>query len=218
MDIRLVVLAVLNSASAISARWETLANLLLGASVLSWGVLGLTAAEPGTAPSAVRWVVFVLNLCVAVAFWVRRPARLEGSGWDIVQCLPSFAICGLAFGMAQPTADWPHHAEIVFALGAAIAVSAIGCLGRCFAFFPAVRGTVSLGPYRFIRHPAYAGEALMVLGCLLANPSAPMAAVVAGLIPCLVVRVAVEERLLRCEPSYLRYCRAVRWRILPGLW
>jgi len=197
---------------------EKSANFLLGASVLSWGVMGLAQVDLAHFASPVRWCIFLLNLTVAVAFWIRQPVRISGSLADLTLCLPSFLICGLAFGLTPPTVGWPILAEIVFALGTFAALWSLICLGRCFAIFPAVRGTAVKGPYRYIRHPAYAGEAVMVLGCLFANPSPLPALVFAAMLPCLVVRIAAEERLMQTQPAYRRYCRAVQWRLMPGLW
>ncbi len=108
-------------------------------------------------------------------------------------------------------------AQILHQAGMCSGRSAARCwsvMTRCIGF----RGTVKSGPYRFIRHPAYAGEMTMVLGCLLAVPSLPSGLVFAVLLPCLAMRVVAEERLLQEQPTYRAYCRTVPWRLLPGLW
>src|SRR5262249_30261023 len=72
-------------------------------------------------------------------------------------------------------------------------------------------------PYRFIRHPAYAGSLLNVLGTVLALGSAAGVALVCVLtLPAYLYRIHVEERALLAglTPDYARY-RARTWRLVP---
>ncbi len=78
---------------------------------------------------------------------------------------------------------------------------------------------ISSGPYRLVRHPAYAGGLAAGIGTGLALgsvwaliPGALMAALT-------VVRTALEDRTLRAElPGYEDYTRRTRHRLLPGIW
>jgi protein-S-isoprenylcysteine O-methyltransferase Ste14 len=78
---------------------------------------------------------------------------------------------------------------------------------------------VDEGLYRRLRHPGYLGLALWSVGAalLLRSPSALRVAVVlAGWI---VLRTALEDRLLRRNLSgYEGYAQRVRARLVPGLW
>lgn len=78
---------------------------------------------------------------------------------------------------------------------------------------------VSDGPYRFVRHPGYAGgltfnlTAPLLLGSLWAYIPA---ALITGLF---VARTALEDRALQQElEGYIDYTRRVRYRLLPGVW
>ncbi len=75
------------------------------------------------------------------------------------------------------------------------------------------------GPYRFVRHPGYAGFALSFFGMSLALGSL-WATVPAGIIAILlVVRTALEDQTLQEElPGYKDYAERVRHRLLPGIW
>jgi len=78
---------------------------------------------------------------------------------------------------------------------------------------------VSSGPYRWMRHPGYAGGLLSYL----ATPfflDASWALLPAALITVLlVVRTALEDRTLQEElPGYREYAKRVRYRLLPGVW
>jgi len=78
---------------------------------------------------------------------------------------------------------------------------------------------VSSGPYRWVRHPGYAGG---LLACL-ATPlllDAPWAFVPTLVVVALtIVRTALEDRTLQAElAGYRDYARRVRYRLLPGIW
>lgn len=75
------------------------------------------------------------------------------------------------------------------------------------------------GPYRYVRHPGYAGFAVSFFGTSLALGSL-WALIPAGLIACLLaVRTALEDRTLQDElPGYRDYAQRVRYRLLPGIW
>jgi len=75
------------------------------------------------------------------------------------------------------------------------------------------------GPYKYARHPGYAGMILQLLGTPLALASWW------GLVPAVcasalfVLRTALEDRTLTQElAGYADYARQVRYRLLPGVW
>lgn len=75
------------------------------------------------------------------------------------------------------------------------------------------------GPYAFIRHPGYAGGALIVFGMALALASGWALLPAAFVIGVLVLRTVLEERTLREElAGYAAYSRRVKWRWIPGIW
>jgi len=77
----------------------------------------------------------------------------------------------------------------------------------------------SSGPYRFVRHPGYAGWILggiampVMLGSLWALIPAALAALF------LVVRTSLEDEFLQQDlEGYEEYAQVVRYRLVPGLW
>jgi protein-S-isoprenylcysteine O-methyltransferase Ste14 len=79
------------------------------------------------------------------------------------------------------------------------------------------RGIVTCGPYRCIRHPAYAGRMLWLIA---ATVGAGRAAALPNLVVMLllyVLRSLTEERHLCAAQEYRAYCARVRWRFVPGL-
>jgi protein-S-isoprenylcysteine O-methyltransferase Ste14 len=78
---------------------------------------------------------------------------------------------------------------------------------------------VSSGPYRWLRHPGYAGALLtyLVTPLLLDSLWAFLPTVFITIL--LVIRTALEDRTLQNElPGYAEYARKVRYRLLPGIW
>ena len=75
------------------------------------------------------------------------------------------------------------------------------------------------GPYRFVRHPGYAGGVLSLFGIVLALDSVwtlipAVAATIIG-----VIRTALEDQTLQEELSgYRDYAQRVRYRLIPGIW
>ena len=79
--------------------------------------------------------------------------------------------------------------------------------------------TITGGPYRFVRHPMYAGSLFMYWGMPLMLGS--WWALIPGVlnIVVLVVRTALEDRTLQAElPGYKEYAEKVRYRLIPGIW
>lgn len=78
---------------------------------------------------------------------------------------------------------------------------------------------ISDGPYRFVRHPMYAGAALYFLGMPLLLGSWWGLVLAPFLAGGLGGRAVGEERMLRRElPGYDDYASRVRFRLVPGLW
>ena len=197
---------------------ERVFNILLGCSVLSWAVLGLTATPDGARLSTVRVCIAALNALIGVLFLLRGPLERAGGPRAVILALPSFLVCALAFNLAPPSDTWPVYSQIGFAAGTLFTVVSFLYLGNCFAVFPAVRGMVTGGPYRLVRHPAYAGEMLMVLACFTAGPSLLAAGPVLAALPLIALRIYAEEGVLKEGASYQAYTEQVSWRLVPGLW
>jgi protein-S-isoprenylcysteine O-methyltransferase Ste14 len=78
---------------------------------------------------------------------------------------------------------------------------------------------VTSGPYRWVRHPGYAGALLTYIATpiFLDTPWAFLPA--AFLTVVLVIRTSLEDRTLQQRlPGYQEYARRVRFRMLPGVW
>jgi protein-S-isoprenylcysteine O-methyltransferase Ste14 len=106
---------------------------------------------------------------------------------------------------------------VLMCCGLAFAIWAKATLRQSFGIAAANRGPVSSGPYRFIRHPIYAGYILVYVGYSLNNPLAWNLVVYAITIGLQVMRILAEERVLGADQGYSRYQSIVRYRLLPGV-
>jgi protein-S-isoprenylcysteine O-methyltransferase Ste14 len=108
-------------------------------------------------------------------------------------------------------------ADIIVLIGCALCILCLAWLGRSFSIMAQARKLVTAGPYRLIRHPLYACEAVMLAGIILRNPSG-LALLVAAIALCFqYLRIRNEEAVLRATfPEYAAYARQTPM-LLPGL-
>jgi protein-S-isoprenylcysteine O-methyltransferase Ste14 len=119
---------------------------------------------------------------------------------------------------------WIHVLGLIlFAGGAALPMLAMS-VNRFFS--PVVRiqeerghRLVDRGPYAVVRHPGYAGMAILAIGGALLLGSL-VALVPALLFTALVLRrVGFEDAFLRANlEGYREYAERVRFRLVPGVW
>jgi protein-S-isoprenylcysteine O-methyltransferase Ste14 len=80
------------------------------------------------------------------------------------------------------------------------------------------RGILDTGPYRYIRHPAYATKNLAWWTESLSGFGSPWQFVyLAGLNAIYITRAITEERHLSTFQDYRDYMQRVRWRFIPGV-
>ena len=75
------------------------------------------------------------------------------------------------------------------------------------------------GPYRFVRHPGYAGSLLALPGIVLALNSMWTLIPAAVALIIAVIRTMMEDQTLQDElPGYREYAQRVRYRLIPGVY
>lgn len=107
--------------------------------------------------------------------------------------------------------------SLVILSGLLIQISAKLVLWRSFGVVAAVREVKVAGPYRFVRHPMYAGYTVVHIGFLLAFPSLWNLLVYSAALLVQIARLLREEQLLGRDPGYRNYSSRVRYRLLPGV-
>ncbi len=123
--------------------------------------------------------------------------------------------------MATPAAAGtfipPQIATALMFAGMIIQISAKVALWRSYGLVPANRGVKTRGPYRFVRHPMYAGYTLTHIGFLLGFPSLQNFLLYFTVFSIEVARLLREELILNQDPLYRQYTACVHYRLLPGL-
>ncbi|MGJ4730980.1 methyltransferase family protein [Luteimonas sp. SDU101] len=186
------------------------------------------------------WHPLFLVVCaawLACELWIDRRrsipgARRSDSGTLRLLHLALPAGMGVA-GLLSLAGVWPWPPALaasalwtglgLMAAGIALRVWAVRVLAEHFTVDVSIRPGHQLvrhGPYRLLRHPAYSGLLLSLLGYAVALGD--LAALPAVALPAAFAfarRIRVEERVLReaFPDAYPRYARDT-WRLLPWLW
>jgi protein-S-isoprenylcysteine O-methyltransferase Ste14 len=93
-------------------------------------------------------------------------------------------------------------------IGYGIALWSVISLGKSFALMVSVREVVLRGPYRFVRHPFYLGQALVILGLAVTYAAPGMLILNAIHLSLFLVCGLMEERTLAAHSeSYREYMK-----------
>ncbi|MFJ4037505.1 methyltransferase family protein [Microbacterium sp. NPDC090007] len=107
--------------------------------------------------------------------------------------------------------------------GVALRILSMRVLGERFQLTPRqVDGAprlITSGPYAVVRHPGYAALLLAFSGLALIGGGALGLLFIAPLVAGVLVRIAIEEDLLRAEfgASHTDYVKATPWMLLPRI-
>ena len=188
------------------------------------------------------WVLLGLSLAAGLAFTAGRDPELAaerrnvkaGKNWDKVLVAITVLLGPMAVWITAGLDDrfhWsigmPFVASAAGVAAALLAAALIAWAMRSNRFFSSVvriqkdRGhtVVDGGPYRFIRHPGYAGVSVFTLVTPLILGSYWALAPAAVTVSVLVLRTMMEDLTLRNElDGYEDYARRVRYRLLPAIW
>lgn len=191
------------------------------------------------------YLVLVFGFAIALTFWLLRfnpdllAERLTGIGkpdqkfWDKV-FLSVLALVSFAWLLLMPLDAvrfrWSHVPLWIQWGGALLLLASFYIFYLTFRensyLSPAVRvqkdrgqTVISTGPYRYVRHPLYAGFVLFALGTTLLLGSGYGLFGALLLIAMIAWRAVQEERVLRDElAGYSDYMMQVRYRLVPRLW
>jgi protein-S-isoprenylcysteine O-methyltransferase Ste14 len=174
--------------------------------------------------STLRWVGTLLTVAFYVlVIWCylrRGPARATTS--SVTARVAAVVATWLPFVIpllhrAPPGAVWQGVSDVLLLAGTAGGVWSLRCLGRNLSVIAQARDVADRGPYRWIRHPLYAGEIVSALGLTVAAHSLAAIAVWLGLCALQAYRALREEQLLLAVlPGYGAY-RGRTAALLPGI-
>jgi protein-S-isoprenylcysteine O-methyltransferase Ste14 len=195
--------------------FERIAILLLYGALVFRMVDGV---RTGAAGFGSLLVLVSEGMVLAFVLFRRRASDVSSRPLDwllalAATCLPMLVTTSSGRPLAPPVVG-----ALIIVMGTLIQVHGKLVLGRSFGCVPAHRGLKTAGPYRFVRHPIYAGYMLNHLGFLLMQPSLWNLSLylVCNLVQ--IPRLLAEERLLIRDESYQKYAALVRHRLVPGVY
>ena len=154
---------------------------------------------------------------VAITLFRRRAQRIDLSLYAVL-----IALVGTTAGlMVQPDPSGPVPPWIgglVMIVGGLLSIAAKVALNRSFGLAAANRGVKREGPYRFMRHPMYAGYILTQAGFLMCHPSAWNMGVYLIAWTVQLLRIHAEEKVLMDDVAYRDYARTAPFRLVPGVY
>ena len=176
--------------------------------------------------------VHTLRAWLVVGFWLLKTAIVAAFAYFVLvrptsrrqtRAAIALAACIVAtlgaVALQGPTDAVPvpmlFAGEVIALISAGWLLASVLALGRCFGILPEVRGLVTRGPYRYVRHPVYLGELGVLSGLVIGAPTIWNATCAAAIVAAQVVRMGLEERALEAEfPAYATYALRTP-RLLP---
>jgi protein-S-isoprenylcysteine O-methyltransferase Ste14 len=200
-----------------------IAMIPAAAIILIFEMMALAHRDSG-GYSILRWLGTLLAaIFYALLIWCylrRGPARATTSS-------VTARVAAVVATWAPFTIPWLHGtppgavgqgvSDVLLLAGTAWGVWSLRSLGRNLSVIAQARDVAERGPYRWIRHPLYAGEIVASLGLAVAAHSLAAVVVWLGLCGLQAYRAVREEQLLLAVlPGYGAY-RSRTAALLPGI-
>ena len=191
-------------------------------------LFGVTAAELAIllilTPTftLVDWIYVLQHLLVLGIALTRRPPEVynhslpSSAAVVVAYAYPYTQVAYLRWVPGDPA--WPAGGLFLVTLAGCVSLASLLSLGRRFGVFPALRGLVTRGPYRLVRHPMYLAYVIADIGYNLQEWNFGTALLVMAGWASLLYRIRAEERILSQDARWSAYAASVRNRLLPGIW
>ena len=167
--------------------------------------------------------IYLLQHVIVLGIALTRPAPLVQN-----RSLPiSLAVAAsyaypyaqvIYLGLSPGNPALPVFGVVLVILSALLSLVSLLFLGKLFGIRPALRGLVTEGPYRFVRHPMYLAYVVGDVGYNLQewNPGTVLMVIVGWM--SLLFRIRAEERIMCENARWQAYAQLTRYRLIPGFW
>ena len=170
----------------------------------------------------VDWIYVLQHVLVLGIALIRRPPEAYSHSLPssvavvVAYAYPYAQVAYLRWVPGNPA--WSVGGLLLVTLAACLSLASLLSLGRRFGVFPALRGLVTSGPYRLVRHPMYLAYVIADIGYNLQEWNFGTALMVMAGWAALLCRIQAEERILSQDTRWSAYAASVRCRLLPGIW
>ena len=170
----------------------------------------------------VDWIYVLQYLLVLGIAVIRRPPAVRdyslhsSAAVAVAYAYPYAQVVYLGWVPGESVS--PEGGIVLVTLGACLSLASLLSLGRWFGVRPALRGLVTSGPYRLVRHPMYLAYVIADIGYNLQEWNFGTALLVLAGWASLLYRIHAEERILSRDAGWANYVASVRHRLFPGLW
>ena len=201
---------------------------IFGRRVGDFLLFGVTAAELALlfflTPTftLVDWIYVLQHLLVLGIALTRRPPEVydhslpSSAAVIVAYAYPYAQVAYLRWVPGEPA--WPAGGLLLVTLAACLSLASLLSLGRRFGVYPALRGLVTRGAYRLVRHPMYLAYVIADIGYNLQEWNFGTALLVMTGWASLFYRIQAEERILSQNAGWSAYAASVRYRLLRGIW
>jgi protein-S-isoprenylcysteine O-methyltransferase Ste14 len=181
-------------------------------------------------------ILFLLTPTFTITDWIYVLQHLIVLGIALTRRYPKIRDYSVASSVAVGVAYVYPYAQVIYlrwspgyvaspaaglvlvTLAAGLSLVSLLTMGRLFGVRPALRGLVTNGPYRFVRHPMYLSYILADIGYNLQEWNfVTLFLVLVGWMS-LFYRIHAEERMLSQHAEWPAYVILVRYRLFPRIW
>ena len=196
-----------------------LSNLIFGATFLNLAIVGIyTITFSCTFLTMVRLGAIICNFIMGIILILNNNSKAKSSPLYKPYWL-GMIICNiLIVKMIKNSYPATNIALLLFAIGFIIVMLSLFSLGRSFAVTPMLAKIKTHYIYRFVRHPMYLGESIMLLSCVIASKTIISILLFFLYMTITTLRIQEEEKLLLQTDEYKKYCSNTTWKLFPYIW
>jgi len=181
-------------------------------------------------------VLFLLTPTFTITDWIYVLQHFIVLGIALTRPRPKVRDYSIASSVAVGVAYLYPYAQVIYlrwlpgyvasptaglalvTLAAVFSLVSLFAMRNLFGVRPALRGLVTRGPYRFVRHPMYLSYVIGDIGYNLQEWNFVTLLLVLVGWASLVYRIHAEERILSQHAEWKTYIASVRYRVVPGIW